>query len=121
MKVFHGPRKILIRGTDLYSKICNYIKDILENLTDEDLDPLLFVMKCDLFKTEMFQQAWILKIVKSIKENAFRLYGPDITEEIVTFGSVIQCLKKPVPRLGRDHLEYKNSDRLPEIMIQNLG
>ena len=119
LKVFHGPRKIIIRGTELYAKICEYIKDILENLEEEN--SLLFVMKCDVFKLDIFSHTWILNIVKNIKQNAFRLYGPDITEDILKIGSVIQCVMKPVPRLGRDHLEHKNPDHLSKTTIQKLG
>lgn len=120
LKGFHGPRKIIIRGTELYAKICEFIKDILVNL-DDDENSLLFVMKCDVFKLDIFTQTWILNVVKSIKENAFRLYGPNITEDIFKIGSVIQCLMKPIPRVGRDHLEHKkNTDYLSETTIQKL-
>ena len=122
MKVFHGPRKILIRGTELYKQVCDYIRNILENVSDENINPLLFVMKCDVFNIDMFKQSWILNIIENIKQNAFRLYGPNIIEDIYKLGSVIQCLMKPVPRVGRDHLEHKNTDHLPEITMQkSLG
>ena len=111
MKVFHGPRKILIRGTELYKQICDYIRNILENISDENINPLLFVMKCDVFKIDVFKQAWILNIIKNIKQNAFRLYGPNIIEDIHELGSVIQVTNflKVSFSYPKAHLFFKTS------------
>ena len=74
---------------------------------------------------------WTNKLPKSVSLSGMVFYilglghfGPQravITEDILKIGSVIQCVMKPVPRLGRDHLEHKNPDRLSETTIQKLG
>ena len=105
LKIF----SIVIRGTEVYESTCHWLKPYLEDMKEVD-DPILFVMKCDIEELEIEQilkHEWILSKIDTIKQNAFRLYGPGVIDDLMKIGMVIRMLSRPQPRLGRDHLAHK--------------
>ena len=99
---------VIIRGTEIYKHMCSWLKPFLEDIEIDN--PILFVMKCDnqeLKVEDILVQDWILSKISTIKQNAFRLYGPNILDDLIKIGTVLRFLSKPQPRLGRDHLAHK--------------
>ena len=102
---FFGSKRILIRGTKLFDEYCKFIKDFLNECPDEELDPVLLIMKCDLRESDILNHPLIISKIDRIKENEFRAQGP--IEDIIEVATVIHSLEQPQHRKGREHLEHK--------------
>ena len=115
---------VVIRGTEIYKQMCHWLKPYLE--VNEIDNPILFVMKCDnqeLKIEDILVQNWILSKIDTIKQNAFRLYGPNILNDLIKIGKVLRFLSKPQSRPGRDHLAHKEftNKTIEQVQLEHIN
>lgn len=144
IKEFHGPKKVLVRGTAMWTGLCQWIsKSVDLNSMDylkvvhqtqrkttscaeeqkrfaEQL-ALLFVLECDIrgkpgtFMDQPLPKALLANILDSI----YRLYGPGITLDLVVIGEIITVLSSPLRRKGKDFLHY--SQEIKQVDAKEVG
>ena len=98
LNLFRGKSGILIRGTDLHMEAFDWLKNIPAESEDNFYSLILPV-------NDVLKHPETEKLLDDICAKSYRLYGPDIKEDILKFGFLIQNLIQPKLRKGREHLE----------------
>ena len=98
LNLFRGKSGILIRGNILQMEAFDWLKNNITPESEVDYSSILPVQ--DVIKHPKTE-----KLLDDICAKSYRLYGPDIKEDILKLGILIQNLIRPKLRKGREHLE----------------